>query len=392
MPVDLSKIGLEGIESYYSQQESKSRANYNNVLAEAGRAKIDQDARNEEISRMASLAAGKANADIEDDSQAGYMETLAHSMIDLGGVEMGSELLKKASEVRENEAQAGNAEATQRKTQLEMGIKTSEYVSNVLTNAGDSPEEFNTAIGLLETAASAGEISMPEGSLAKIKEMGWSPEVVKVYQDFAIKAKDQYHLDLQSQQEQRLADNVRIAQNNADRLFHLAVNRDQRAEEAQQFAEKQGGKNKPTALVPTAVQLADTRTFLKATHFSTVVETKNEKNPAIDTAATYIASDALQRVKDNPALPWALAQQQSLTQAIADGVLYDVKTDTAGRNPNRTTHMVDPTKGLGKTPATALVPKRDPQGKPTGLVVGKYYSDGNGGIILWTDKGGQRVQ
>ncbi len=375
MPVDLSKIGLVGIESYHDQQESKARTNYNNVLADTGRAKLETDARNRSLIEQATAKADAANMSSSDNGEANRLAFIGQELIRNGGVEMGGEILKQVSEIEENQAQARKLATEQLNTRSSMTIKTGQYVADLFSGVTDETS-FNFTLQQLKRAQAAGEIVLPEGILESAEEYGYSPEHVKIYQDHAIKAVSQATLDMQAQglEERRLSREQIGA--NADRNFALAVRRQQAAEQHRRDMIAAGGSKKPNALTPTEFQVRDVKRALLNSVFADAKQSPKAINSALDTAASYVASDAVQRVANSKgSIPWAVAVEQAKTQAIVDNVIERTKErDPVGIRKVK----VDPTKGLGRSPETALPKPANGQ-----LQTGKYYLGKGGQVGRW---------
>ena len=388
MPVDLSKIGLEGMESYYSQQESKSRTEYNNVLASAGRAKLDTDARNQNASQLASLAVQNHEA-VDGESGAIPLEIAGRTFLENGAPEMGGDFLKQASEIREKEGSARKNAVDQMRIQSELTLKTADYTDNLMAGV-DSPESFDFTVSGLERAQAAGEISLPAGTTEKMREYGYSPELIKIYRSHSIKAKDQALLDLRSQnlEQSKYTRNMIDAQ--AARTYQLQLARERNQQEWRRQMLAKGGANKPSALIPNNEQVNIVRKSLIGTIFQGADPKKS--TPSLDLASNYVASDALQRMANSKgSIPWALAVQQSTTQAIADGVIDRKERPSEDGRPRV---YVNPNKGLGKTPNTALAPPRLPDGRAdtSKMRSGTHYLGEQGKVFLWNGKTPTPVQ
>lgn len=392
MPVDLSKMGLEGIESYHSQMESMARTNSMNVNAQAQQAEIEANARMQQLNDLASQAirdgASRRNLGTSEDPEAAAahtrsladpIETVADVFLQNGAVETAADLLGKASEIRKRESDIDNDKITAQQNRLENILKGADIAGRYL---GTAKNESEWRRGL-EVVRESGTIE-PE-FMDQLEALPFNENLPAYFADQAMSAAESARLEIQTLNLDARERDLAARNSRGERQIRLQEQRLAETQRLRRLAEKNSGKV-TAAGAPSKVAVEGVTTTLKATVFA---DMEDVDDTTIDATAQYVTSKAQQIVKENKAISWDVAVQQAITQAKAAGVLqtFDVNRDF-GLFSVKTGKKVK-VDLEGKAPETAVQPPITGAGKvdPTKLKRGTYYKLPNGEVGKWNGKG-----
>lgn len=384
MPVDLSQIGLTGIEAADKSAESAVTRLFNlaqtqKVDLENQQTQTDINLDKQAAAALAKAARGGADPDAsqffkgqdENGSSAAPLETVADIMLRGGSIKRGSDLLVAASTIRRNEALNDKDKIDGAKAKVETVLKVADAVSQTI---GRAQNESEWRYGLAQLRKNQ---ILPEEQLAQLEQMDYNPDVVAYLNDQALTAYQKAQLDLtgtRNEVDRRQADE-RIA--NANRLTAIAGARLKLAQQAAARAEKSG----KVATAPNSDELKSARTAIVNQVFKGTAPDTAEGKLAMDAGAAAVASRTQALLRENKSLDFDTAQNRAIIESQAAGD-WEVATETHWFKPDEEKITGY---GQGKTPATALTLPQTTDGKPdpSKLVKNKYYITSKG-KAKWT--------
>lgn len=293
------------------------------------------------------------------------LQELATKHIDAGSWEQGGKLAKLASEIQENKAQTGAAEAAALARQQEMASKSLEQFASLL---GGVQDERGFAQAKAVFAATFGQA-------APWAQASYSPELVAQLQRGALSTKEQLDLAIREKNQESLEANRESAIEFRNFRKGILERTARVAEAGEARRQKAGGGSKDKGVAEPTRQ--------ERLQASALVRTDYPDLPADELmAAGYdIASRARALRKGNPLLSGADAIKQAYTEAAKTGDFKTVNENykilgvetpfKKGASPKYV--------GGGKTKETAIDLGPDPskwdQGK---LVPGRWYMTPSG--------------
>lgn len=377
MPVvDLSKVGLEGMESYSQRKLMDSQSEHMSMLARKGQQEIEQTDRMQGLAdkaaqALSSLAQGKKSG-LEQDGEGVDPDSVSYSdplgavgmTYILGGApEEGKKFLEASSEISKRESDIKTDKVLTEQRRLENIIKGSNIVASRL---GTAKNQAEWDAGLDELEASN---TMEPENVAKLRKMGFDPDGALFFRDRAISAADQARLEFDQLKEQNDIEQEAGRASRENQRIALQAARDEEARRHNLAIEKVGGKKGSAAITPpNSDAMKSVRTTLRNMVFKNVPE----DDPEVEAAATQAASRAQQLIDNNKAMSWDVAVRRAILEAQAAGAYGIEKGTTRWFSKN------DPDKGSFKSDAIALpMPKSKSE-----MVKGKTYMTGRG-LAIW---------
>jgi hypothetical protein len=358
MPVDLSKIGLEGQESFYSRMESAARTRAMDVNSEAQAFETVQSQR---LQQLSDVAAAKLNSvvnrdDSADDdvsidgsevqSSADPLAIAADVFMRGGAPKMGMDLMKAASEIQKREADIRNDQVLAKQRKLENIIKGADIAGRALGKA-QNQSEWDAGLRVVEDSG----IIEPH-LMEQLRKIPYDPNVAAYFLDQAISASDKARLDMAQAQMDSTNARAAVVASQTSRRIQLQEIRDKETTRHNRAVEKAGG-GKAVVTAPSERELKSTRALLKTTLFNDTEADPEELN----SASEYVATQAKQIIKENDAIDWTTAVQQATMRAQQSGVFSDVPGTSGffglGGKPAKV--GFDPSAAFdGKSPAGAM--------------------------------------
>lgn len=324
MPVDLSKIGLEGLESYQSRMESASRTTYNEALAnktnvEVAAAERQQALADEASAALNDIAMGKKRTSgvdpgsVETMSGADVLETTAQVFARGGAPETAMEMFSKAAEIRKKENDIDNDKVLAEQRRLENIIKGADVVGRYLGKARNQ-SEWNFGIKKLQEQG----IMEPE-LIQQLAQMPFDEDVAAYFADQAISNSDQAKLDMDKLTQDRLQRQGDIEATQAQQRITLQAARDAETRRHNLQIEKASGNKSGGAAAPNKAEVDSAGAALRSAGvFKGLVA--GEEGEDFNTAADYIASNAKALIQTNKSLDWQTAVQRSILMAQTQGM------------------------------------------------------------------------
>jgi hypothetical protein len=326
MPVDLSKVGLEGIESYYSQMESAARTRKLDSSTQAEQAEIEQAERMQQLGEEAARAlddvanrrktpADDAEAAGEDmESLADPLEIMGRTFARGGAVKQAAEFLSKASEIRKRESDIKDGEVTRQQNRLENIIKGADIVGRKLGGA-QNDDEWNQGLKEVEAAG----VIEPH-LMEQLKSVGYDPDTAAYFRDQAVSAAQKATLDMQQQGLEQRDRHYTVSARNAAARLELAQRAQRELEKHRAAQEKAAGNKAPGSIVPTAQDIKSAETVLRGSAFQSVDLADAQNKADLASASQYVASQAKALLRNNKALDWETALQQAAITAQQSGI------------------------------------------------------------------------
>ncbi len=373
MPVDLSTVGLQGIQA--SDESAASEQTRLESIARTRKMELENQvtARDIEIGNtvaamLQKLQSGDAQPDagvffdgMDESSDATPLEVVGHLALRMGGIKQGTDALKAASDIHRDEALNERNKFENAKDHVETVLKTANAVAQTI---GVAQNESEWRYGLAQLRKNQ---VLPDEQLAQLESMDYDPDVVAYLNSQALTAYQKAQLDLISSRDatnKRQAD-ARI--DNARNLTSIAKARLKLAEEAAARANKTG----KSASAPNRDQLAAAESAVVSQIFGGRKPTSPEAKAAMAAGVSAIASRTQALLRENKAMDFETAQNRAIIESQAAG---DWKIDEPGRIASFFGAESKTKFGAGKTPATAIVLPEDPKK----LVKGKFYITSKG--------------
>lgn len=329
MAVDLSRIGLEGIETGQATLNAISARATEDMQRRAGEFEL-QTAQREQaldleaaakliaISRGDSVPPDILRAEGVDegfDSRTAPLDVLADVYMKGGSPKKGMDFLKAASEIEKREDEIKSAQFTRRKTSIETYAKTASLVGQMLGNA-QNQSEWDYGLAQLGQNPEIIEV-LGEENYAKLQEIGYDPDVVKYVGEQAMTQYQRASMDATATNRARLADNADARLRNSERMVQISQ---QRADDAARAQALKGPKAKEgkSAEVPSKQETDAVQSALVQEVFGGKPPA-TESKVAIKAGAYSIASRAKQILKQDQSLDWETAVNRAILESKANG-------------------------------------------------------------------------
>jgi len=318
MAVDLSRVGLEGIDSFYRNEVAQQSIAASKMQAAAQQFELQQEQKTQALGDQASkllndIALGKGSSGKtsqgEIESNAEPLEMVGDIFMRGGAPEKGMDYLKGAMDIRKGEADLKNAEMVQRQNKLENIIKVGGIVGSTASTVKNQSEwEF--------TVDTWGEQELLEpDQIQALREMPW--ESAAFFAEQGISAKDKATMDMAQANQERLQFNADRSADNSRRLADLAEARDAETVRRNIVMEKAGGKGSIVA-PPNSEAFKSAKATLLAGVFKDADIDTNERD--LNALTHYIANQVEQMVRDNKAISRNTATQRAIIMAEQSGV------------------------------------------------------------------------
>lgn len=387
MPVDLSMVGLDGLKAYQDRMESISREKVNTAAARQSNYETTISEQEDEVGRIAAerlrqLSSGEKTGSNVVDPEGGYgsnadpMELIGHTYLEFGMVEKGKEMLAESSKIRKREHDIKVGASSDQQRRLKNVQIGAEIVGTQLGGAKNE-DEWQLGISRLRSAVEDGTMVMEPELLEQISQMPYDPDVAAYFADQAIKAKDKAKLEMESLRYDQVERSNALRFANEGTRIRLQAARDAQQRRHQDWIEKNGGKDAPSAAAPTGPEVTGAKAYLMNGEMRGV-----KKGPQLDDAASYVASLAKQIVKDNKAITYDAALGQATQLAKQAGMfevpLEDVTTVPIldielSRTPSKKTAKGFKRKGTGPDNAILATPTTKP-------IKGMWYRNAAGDV------------
>lgn len=383
MPVDLSRIGIEGMEAAdarannavarLSTAAQTQKTNIENQIAARDIA-LDQKA----AAVLADIKSGKIKQDVtslfgdtNDDSSARPLEIVGDVLLSGGAIKRAIDALKEASNIRRDESLNARAEFENAKDQVDTVLKTANAVAQTI---GVARNESEWRYGLSQLREHG---IMPEEQLSALEGMDYDEDVVAYLNEQAISAYNRAQLQMTSSRDavnKRQADS-RIANSRA--LTQIAQGRLKLAQEAAARAAKNGKSvNAPTTDQRKAAEAAIVNQVFKGKPPTTA-----DQKAAMAAGVQAVAARAQALVRENKALDYDTALNRAIIESQAAGDWEETTEGALWWKEDKVSF------GKGRTPATAITLPQTAEGKPdaTKLKKGKFYITAKG-TARWNGK------
>ncbi len=391
MAVDLSMMGLKGVEAYDQHVLSQAQSNSIRLDTLAKQQAMD-DAQKEQaiesaaMQNLSSIAKGRqgtgtaASTDSDSVTPTGDMlHTLATTLLGSGAPHRGMELLKLANETSKEENDLATAAITRRKTAAEADLAGADEVARYLGPVKNQAE-YDQAVAYLDKSPALND---QQRAFLQDLPANFDPRVTAHLADHALSVKEQSQLALSQQTRDIQAANAASAE--STRLAQLAHGNAVLAEQKRHnlMIEKNGkGAGDPTQ---EQVDQASTALINQIPEFAGL----KISDPTVRAAGQDIAARRLQLLKDNPAMDGPTATARAILDTPKSDFSATTDPDTGETKPKYD--------NTGDKPETALpVPMVvDPATQkpikvsddPNSYEVGKYYKNAAGVVKKWTGKG-----
>lgn len=392
MAVDLSRVGLEGLETSERLLSSMAarRAVDQQTQQKQAEFELDQEERAIQQQALAAMAdpSNKSTPsslfnDVTD-SQGAVLERLGELMISGGAVERGMDYLKAGVDIRDKESQMANRELEGTSKQLNNIISTADIFSRTV-GVAKNESEWRYGLAQFRRHPEAVEI-FGEDNLRAVEAMEFDPDVVAYFNEQALSHKDRASLDLQQQGEQRQQQSAQELSQFRRTTARIAEARAQESERHNRVMEKISGTGGSKA--PTVDQIKTAEAAVANLVFGGRVPASDNEDSlsyaAFKSGAQDIASRAQQLVQDIPGLTFSAAVNRATMESLAAGDWETLKiTEESDENSGRGTRF----KGLGSTPSTPLAIPTLSNGTPVPgrMKAGSYYITSRG-VAKWNGR------
>lgn len=398
MPVDLSKMGLEGLESFSQRQLQQSQTEHLSALARAQNQETDHAARMQDLEMQASnllrSTAMRENGPnlLEDPEEAARgmqslsdpLETVGRFMIENGAVEAGADYLSKASEIAKRESDIQSGRITDQKNRLENIIKTGDLAGRVLGGARNASEWKRGLAVMRESGGLESEF------MDQLDQMPFSPDVAAYFAETATSAVQRAQLEFQALNLDARERDMAMRGSNSRRNQELAAARLAETKRHNAVVEKNAGNKGATPGAPSARNQDNVKALLQGTLFK-----GSSDKAGLEAASEYVASQAESIVRENKAISWDAAVQQAIGRAKVDGVLKTFTITESTGIPgtplqwDKKTSKKTEVDLEGKSATNPVMPPINDTGgvDPSQLKRGTYYKLPSGEVGRYDGKG-----
>lgn len=406
MPVDLSRVGLEGIEVGQQTLSAIEARNSERIAQEAKLFELEQGRKKIELSNLAAqrlqqIGSGNYkspgtlfNTDDADVSEATPLNVLAETFMLGGAPEEGAAFAKAAMGIRKQESEIERAEYLNQKTILENTLSTADIVSRTVGIARNQ-YEWEEGIEALERAN-----VLEPGHIGQLRGLEYDPDVVAYVNEAATSAAQRAQLDMTSKTQDRMERDLTFRQGNARRLQSIA---EQRLEIARQ-AELRQAKVGKSSSTPNEQEVKAARAAVISQVFRGAAPGKvkagqlpSMEESALESGTQAIAERAKQLTLENPSLTYNTALNRAISESELNGdweILQGTAEEPGGLfgwgGKEATPRSVERFTGGGRTSEEALpLPTIEEAGKPIidpkSLKKGRWYITVKG-PAQWTGK------
>lgn len=326
MPVDLSKVGLEGIRAGQNTLDQIANRRAQAVDIEAKQFELENDRLDRALGQQAAAYMEAINRgetpppDLfgsqglpEDFNDRSAPFDILASVYARGGMPgKAMEFAKAASTLDKQDQEINSAEFTDTKTRLDNYMKTAEIVASTLGNAqNDSEWEYAKA----EISRQPAVIKvLGEDNWRAIADMNFDPDVAALFRERAMTEYQKYSLEQRANYQNRMTSNAEARTRIAER--RLAIAEANAAEARRQKALKaKGAKDGKSAEAPDAQQIKGVKALIVSEVFN---GTMPKNQDALEAGAFSIASRANQLIRANEALSWESAVQRAIIESKAN--------------------------------------------------------------------------
>lgn len=378
---DLTRIGLEGIESFEQRKLTQAQTRHFDMLARKGNIEADEAVQMQQLAQQAAaqlqnLGRGGSASEgfvpsreqAESDDMADPLERIASVFMMGGAPEKGAEFAKAASQIRNQQSEIKARTVTQEQNRLENIIKGADIVARQIGTARNQAE-WDAGLDALDG------IMEPE-HIQALRDQGYNPNAAAFYREKAISASEQARLDLQQAQQDQTRRNDMDAAARDRQKIQLQTARDAETRRHNEAIEKAAGSNGITAATaPSEAAMKSARATLRNMVYPNLREGK--EGPDFEAAATYVASEANSLLKANPALDWDTAVRRAILTGQAKNAFGDEVTVTSFLGiPVKKEKTGARFRGQNVADALAMPASKDQMQK------GKYYITSRG-RALW---------
>lgn len=328
MPVDLSKIGLEGQESFYRRMNSAAQSK---IMAANADAQALENEHTRKINELNTVAQGKLSSimnrepqPMEDpeefasrmDSLSSPLKMVGEVFMQGGATEEAMEFFKAASEIDKRESDIQNDVAKDQQNRLENIIKGADVVGRFLGTAKNE-DEWQFGLDQIEKAMEDGVFVMDPEHFEQIRQLPFTPDGAAFFKERAMSAAQQANVELREITNDRLERIHQLNSEYKERSTRLSEQRLAEQKRHNRAMEKNSGTKPVTA--PNKDQLKAARVALEAKFGA---DGDLDKNTVQFQAATnYVASQAMQIVRENKAIDYDTALRQAMMRAERSGIL-----------------------------------------------------------------------
>lgn len=318
MPVDLSMVGLKGIQVGQDTLNSIAAREAQQAQTQLAQGEFDREQAALDLDRMAvgnakSIMAGEGRefggADTTEDDMARFMALTGSQLAAAGAPKRGGELMEASLDLVKKKADISKAADDQDKVRLENMVKASDYMYEMLSDSGNESEyQFNLA----NIPEDVQQILGPD-NVATLKNTPWSPELVDYFKTKALSVKDQATLDMTAQGLRRRDEEVANTALFRKATLDIARQRAAAADRAQAAKEKAGGNNLSKAAT------GDERKTAEAAIGSIIEDGVPLDDPSLFHLVEDVVGEAKQLVNDSPGLTFSEAVNRAALAAKTRG-------------------------------------------------------------------------
>lgn len=390
MPVDMSRFGLEGIETAQRTLNSEAARESQRIQdfikmgefenTEQDRA-IDEQALNNamEIAKGNGLTLEGPEASAEDFGQ--FFDTLGTQYLKAGAAKRGTEMITAGMEYRKKAADVDKADDDANKVRLDNMITAGDWVAR---NIGENESEFKLFLSQLDDPGNPVAAILGPENVQALNNAEWSPDLANFFRSKALSIKDQATLELTAQghrrQEQANEDTE------AYRSALLELNRANLEERRRENARKEKVEGTDVGKAATNAEIGSAKSII-INNVKALNGTAPEEGTPAETALNNMAEDIVGRAKiilsENKGVTFDEAVNQAVGESEAAGD-FSILEDRTERFllPDKVTQRP----AYQKKGRTAENPIQLPTGEPAvvrkKLVKGRYYTTPMG-VLKW---------
>lgn len=328
MPVDLSRVGLEGIET--AQQTLNAiearKASEVNRLVEMGefeREERDRQIDQEALTNAMTIAKGQGvdisapDATAEDFGT--FFDILGTRYAEAGAPKRAKEFIEAGIDYRKKAAEVDAADDEAAKVRLDNMFNAADWVAR---NIGENESEYQLFLSNLDDPDNPVGDILGRDNVEVLKQTPWSPDLSNFFRSKALSVKDQAQLEMTARGQARMERSLENTEQYRNAMLRLGNARLEEQRRATTLRQKESGPDVGKASTNAEIGTA------KSVIFNTVKVLEGQtpdsvKGSPLETAVNAMAEDVAARAKmivaENKGLTYAEAVNQAVGEAEAAG-------------------------------------------------------------------------
>lgn len=392
MPVDLSRIGLEGIETAQrtmnsiaarKSQEIEDFVKLGTYEREEQDRAIDEAALNNAMAIAEGRGVDISSAAATPEDFGEFFDTLGTQYLKAGAAKRGKEFIEAGIDYRKKSAEVDAADDEAAQTRLENMKFAADWVAQ---NIGENDSEYQLFLSNLQNPDNPVAEILGRDNIEVLNKSEWTPELSNYFRSKALSIKDQATLELTARSHNRMERSLDNTERYRSALLELSNARLEEQRRANELRNKESGPDVGKAATNAEIGTAKSAILNTVKGLEGVAP---EKGTPEEAALGHMAEDVAARAKvivaENKGLTYAEAVNQAVSEAETAGDFSIIETRTKrafGILPDSVARKGAYQK-RGRSPENPInLPTGDEKSVRKRLVKGRYYQTPMG-VLKW---------